>query len=231
VAVAGSGFGKKLLVGSGDQEWVDMFKWRRGEVPEPEIEFGADGQPTAQSWTAIERAARAGHVVSMANFGVGLHVRGEHGEGLRWLQKAWRAGNAGAGFNLGTIYLRQGDTNRAEVVWQKAADLGDPDAMVGLVRLALERDDHAGAVRWLHPVLAQEAMFPITAVGVAFRDYGDDHTALQAFNRAIDLGDPYAMKYAAELLEAGGRTGDAAQLRARAQAVWQTTGGDDTAFR
>jgi hypothetical protein len=103
--------------------------------------------------------------------------------------------------------------------------------MVGLARLALTRDDHAGAVRWLHPILAQEAMFPVTAVGVAFRDHGDDRTALQAFNRAMDLGDPYAMRYAAEVLAAGGRTGEAAQLRARAQAVWQATGGTDTAFR
>src|SRR4051794_22484171 len=196
---------------------MDMFKRRRGEVPEPEIEFGPDGQPTARSWLAIERAARAGHVVSMANFGLGLHERGEHAEGLRWLENAWWSGNAGAGFNLGTIYLRQGHTNRAEVVWQQAAHRGDPDAMVGLVRLALERDDHAGAVRWVHPVLAQDAMFPITAMGVAFRDYSDERTALQAFSRAIDLGDPYAMQYAAALLDAGGRCADAAQLRARAQ--------------
>jgi hypothetical protein len=48
---------------------MDMLKRRRGEVPEPEIELGPDGQPTARSWSAIERAARAGNVVSMANFG------------------------------------------------------------------------------------------------------------------------------------------------------------------
>lgn len=144
-----------------------MLKRRRGEVQEPDIEFGPDGRPTARSWAAIERAARAGDVVSMANFGLGLYERGERSEGLRRLEKAWRSGNASAGFNLGTIYFSQGDTNRAEVVWQKAADLGDP----------------------------------------------------------------HAMQYAAEVLAAGGRTGEAAQLRARAQAVWQATGENDTAFR
>ena len=200
-------------------------------MPEPDIEFGPDGRPTARSWAAIERAARAGNVVSMANLGLRLYQRGEHAEGLRWLERAWRSGNAGAGFNLGTIYLVRGDTNRAEVIWQKAASLGDPDAMVGLARLALERDDHAGAVRWLQPVLDQDATFPITAIGVAFRDHGDARTALRAFGRAIDLGDPYAMQYAAAIFEDQGRTGDAAQLRARADAVWEETGGDDTPFR
>ena len=39
------------------------------------------------------------------------------------------------------------------------------------------------------------------------------------------------MQYAAILLGAGGHSDDAAQLRGRAQAVWQSTGGDDTAFR
>ena len=74
-------------------------------------------------------------------------------------------------------------------------------------------------------------MFPITAMGVAFRDYGDERSALQAFSRATDLGDPYAMRYAAAQLDAGARSPDAAQLRTRAQAVWQTTGSDDRAFR
>ena len=61
----------------------------------------------------------------------------------------------------------RGDTKRAGVVWQKAAD---PDAMVGLVRLALERDDHGTAIRWFGPVLDAAATFPIAALGVAFRD-------------------------------------------------------------
>lgn len=208
-----------------------MFGWRRDEMPDPEVEIGPDGMPTPQSLADIERAARAGHVVSMANFGLALYQSGKSRDGLRWLDKAWRAGNAPAGFNLGTIYAQQGDTNRADVIWQKAADMGDPDAMVGLVRLALARDDHASAMRWVGPVLDQDAMFPITALGVAFRDYGDEETALQAFTRAIDLGDPYAMEYTARMLQAQGRTRDAAQLRARAEAVWDAAGGDDTAFR
>ncbi|MFC4149853.1 tetratricopeptide repeat protein [Micromonospora mangrovi] len=208
-----------------------MVMWRRDEVPDPEVELGPDGLPTPQSVAAVERAARAGHVVSMANLGLWSYQRGEHRDGLRWLEKAWRSGNAPAGFNLGTIWARQGDTNRAEVIWQKAADLGDPDAMVGLVRLALGRGDHVRATRWVDPVLDQEEMFPVTALGVAFRDHGDERTALRAFSRAIQLGDPYAMEYTADLLDAHGRTGEAAQLRARAAAVRDAAGGDDARFR
>lgn len=75
-----------------------------------------------------ERADRRKHgqCLGLVAFERFDHQRGEHAEGLRWLEKAWRSGNVGAGFNLGTIYLRQGDTNRAEVVWQHAADRGDP---------------------------------------------------------------------------------------------------------
>jgi TPR repeat protein len=208
-----------------------VFERSRDDVPEPKIEFGPDRQPTAESWVDIERAARAGDVVSMANFGLGLHQRGERAAGLRWLERAWQAGNAGAGFNLGTFYLMQGDTNRAEVMWENAAERGDPDAAVGLLRLALERGDHARALGWLPPVLDQDESYPIVAVGVAFRDHGDVDTALRVLRRAIDLGDPYAMQYTADILDARGDTGDAAELRARARAVWERTGGDDAEFR
>ena len=79
--------------------------------------------------------------------------------------------------------------------------------MVGLVRLALQRADHVSAIRWVEPVLDQPRTFPITALGVAFRDFGDDRTALRAFARTIDLGDPYAMEYAARIAEAHGNNG------------------------
>jgi TPR repeat protein len=81
--------------------------------------------PTPQSLALIERAARAGRPRAMANYGLALHQRGEHAKALGWSQRAWDAGNVGAGFNLGTLYQVQGETNRAEVIWQKAAALGD----------------------------------------------------------------------------------------------------------
>lgn len=189
-------------------------------------EFGPDGQPTPASLARMERGARSGNPVDMANYGLALHSRGDRAEGLSWLEKAWRAGNAGAGFNLGTVYRSQGDTNRAAVTWEQAAGLGDPDAMVGLVRLALERGAPEAATRWVDPVLRQHEVFPITALGVAFRDHGDDDTALRAFAHATGLGDPYAMEYAAEVFESRGSTELAAALRGRAASI-RAAGGDE----
>lgn len=175
--------------------------------------------PTSQSLALIERAAHAGRPMAMANYGLALHQRGEHAEGLRWLQRAWGAGNVGAGFNLGTIYQMQGETNRAEVIWQKAAALGDVDAMVGLVRLALGRREHHAATRWVAPVLGCDEPFPITALALAFLDYGDESTAVRALTRAVALGYPPAMEESARLLERQGMSEQASGLRARARAI------------
>ncbi|MFJ7250298.1 hypothetical protein ACIQWA_37450 [Kitasatospora sp. NPDC098652] len=121
-----------------------------------------------------------------------------------------------AGFNLGMQHEASGDANRAQVIWEKAAALGDPDAMLGLVKQALARGDAAGVERWAPVILAQDEAFPITALGVAFRDRGDLARAVQAFLRAEELGDGYAMEYRVRILAAQGQPEEAAALRARA---------------
>jgi TPR repeat protein len=198
-----------------------MGWFRRGrdgvpEVPEPDVEVDASGKLTAQSLEAIKKAAKLGHVVSMANLGIALHQAGQPTEGFRWLNKALAAGNAGAGFNLGVLYQQAGDSNRAQVVWERSAGLGDPDAMLGLVKQALERRDRATVERWAPLIHAQQEAFPITALGVAFHAYGDEAEALRAFRRAEELGDAYAMEYRARLLDLQGEHGQAEALRARA---------------
>lgn len=175
--------------------------------------------PTSQSLALIGRSARAGRSMAMANYGLALHQRGDHTDGLRWLQRAWDAGNGGAGFNLGTIYQMQGETSRAEVIWQKAAALGDEDAMVGLVRLALGRREHDAAARWVAPVLGCDEPFAITALALAFLDYGDESTAVRALTRAVALNYPPAMDHGARLLDKQGKSEQAAALRARARAI------------
>lgn len=121
-----------------------------------------------------------------------------------------------AGFNLGSIYLEAGDTHRADLVWQKVAALGDADAIMCAARLALQRDDRVAAEKWIEPLLAQDQPYPITALGVAFRDNGDEDTAMRMFDRAIALGDGYAMEYAARTHEACGDAEGATELRERA---------------
>jgi uncharacterized protein HemY len=65
-------------------------------------------------------------------------------------------------------------------------------------------------------VLGQDQPYPITALGVAYRDSGDTTTALRVFDRAIALGDAYAMEYAARIHEYNGNTDTAARLREQA---------------
>jgi len=123
-----------------------------------------------------------------------------------------------AGFNLGAIYLEADDTHRADLVWQKVAALGDADAMMCVARLALQRDDRVAAKKWIEPLLlAQDQPYPITALGVALRDSGDESTAVRIFDRAVALGDGYAMEYAARIHWAHGDIEAATEVRRRAE--------------
>jgi hypothetical protein len=88
--------------------------------------------------------------------------------------------------------------------------------MLGLVRQGLARGDHATVERWSTLIHAQDAAFPITALGVAFRDHGNEPEAVRAFLRAEELGDAYAMEYRARILDARGAREEASALRARA---------------
>jgi hypothetical protein len=152
----------------------------------------------------------------MANLGAHLAGQGRLTEAIDWTERAWDGGNVTAGFNLGTFYTQAGDTHRADLVWTKAAQLGDPDAMMCVARLALQRGDRAVADRWLPHVLGQGQPYPITALGVAYRDSGDTVTALRVFDRAIALDDAYAMEYAARIHDRNGDTNLAARLREQA---------------
>jgi tetratricopeptide (TPR) repeat protein len=179
-------------------------------------DIGSDGRFVG-SLSKLRRAARAGDPEAMANLGTALCQSGRYAEGTAWLEKAWRAGNVVAGFNLGTFAQTQGHLNRAEVIWTEIAATGDVDAMLCLARLALGRGDHDEAARWMEPILGQEDTFPVCALGVAFRDSGDEATAMRLFHTAIAGGDPYAMDYAARIYDARGETEHAAQLRSRAE--------------
>ncbi|EFL12800.1 hypothetical protein [Streptomyces sp. C] len=184
--------------------WVLMARWfRRRSKPDEEL-------------AELVVEAELGDDVAMGNLATALYAKGDRVGALRWWGRAWAAGNVVAGFNLGMLYAVAGDANHAQVIWEKAAALGDPDAMLGLVRQALDRGDTAGVDRWAPVILAQDEAFPITALGVAFRDHGDLARAVQAFLRSEDLGDGYAMEYRARILAAQGLDEEADALRAGA---------------
>ncbi len=196
---------------------MGLFRRRRtGGLRSADI--GPDGRFVG-SLHELHQAARSGDLESMANLGTALCQSGAYREGTSWLDKAWRAGNVGAGFNLGSVAQMQGHPDRAEAIWTRVAAQGDADAMLCLARLALGRGDRAGADRWIEPVLGQDEVFPVTALGVAFRDSGDEATALRLFHAGIGRGDPYAMDYAATIYQARDDADRAAQLRSRAADV------------
>ncbi|MFE5863954.1 hypothetical protein ACFQ77_25915 [Streptomyces virginiae] len=94
-------------------------------------------------------AAELGDDVAMGNVAVRLQVKGDRDGALHWWGRAWAAGNVVATLNLGMLHAVAGDANRAQVIWEKTAALGDPDAMLGLVKQALERGDAAGVESWV----------------------------------------------------------------------------------
>ncbi|MGW2373693.1 hypothetical protein [Kitasatospora sp. NPDC001683] len=203
--------------------WSLMAWWfRRRSEPDEELVSvrlpagRAAEMPPDEELAELTAEAELGDDVAMGHLATALHLKGDRAGALRWWGRAWAAGNVVAGFNLGMLHAVAGDANRAQVVWEKVAALGDPDAMLGLVKQALDRGDAAGVERWASVILAQDEAFPITALGVAFRDRGDLERAVQAFLRAEELGDGYAMEYRARILAARGQHEEADALRARA---------------
>jgi len=138
----------------------------------------------------------------LANCGLAVFQHGRQLDGIRILMRAFEAGNAAAGFNLGTNYWRNGQDGRegqALAFWRRGAAMGDVDAMVGVVGLALRGGDHASAEAWIEPVLAQDEPFAIMALALEFRDVGDWGTAMRAMRRAAALGHQPAVEYLARL--------------------------------
>ncbi|WP_328467183.1 hypothetical protein [Streptomyces sp. NBC_00448] len=199
-----------------------MAWWfRRRSAPDEELVSvrlpeGRAELPSDEELAELTAAAERGDDVAMGTLAAALHVKGDRAGALHWWGRSWTAGNAVAGYNLGMLHATAGDPGRARAIWERSAELGDPDAMLGLVKQALDRGDAAGAERWAPVILAQDEAFPITALGVLFRDRGDLERAVQAIVRAEELGDGYAMEYRARILAARGRHEEADALRARA---------------
>lgn len=162
-----------------------------------------DGRATPEYFTWLTLAAAAGDVEAMGNLGVALYQQGEKVEGFRMFERALAAGNAAAGFNLGSLrWQESGRIEDAKKSWQRAADLGDLDAKLGLVRIALSQDvAAAAAVRPLVTLLiATDEPFILTALALDIGKAGDRTTARRLLERAVELGYSPASSYLAQLL-------------------------------
>jgi len=187
-----------------------------GAAPDLDPVFDSNGRFTPESLTRIKAAAEQGHVIAMANLGTELFATGDRAGARRWLRRAWDAGNVPAGFNLGMLHATAGDANQAQVIWERCAELGDADAMLGLVRQALERGQPASAERWMRAIFDQPDVFPITALGFAFAEHGHVPQAVLTYRVAVDRGDAFAMEYLAAILDSQGSHEEATELRQRA---------------
>lgn len=184
--------------------------------PDLDPVYQANGQWTPASYARIKAAAKSGDAISMANLGTAMLATGDRAGAQHWLSKAWDAGNVAAGFNLGSMYTMAGDTHRAQVIWERCAELGDADAMLGLVRQALERREPASAERWVQGIYSQADAYPITALGYSLAEHGYTAQAIRAYHRSVDLGDAFAMEFLATIYERQGSGDQAAALRKRA---------------
>src|SRR5205814_2441020 len=119
-------------------------------------------------------------------------------------------------YNLGVCYEVTDDRVAARQVWRGAADAGDADAMLGLVRLCLAGGDVAGALVWCEPIIAAGEVEVLLRLGVALRDACEDEAAVRAFQTAIEHGDAWGMTYYASILQTRGQLDEALSWHRRA---------------
>jgi hypothetical protein len=113
-------------------------------LDESALEVGPDGQLTEASWQKVAEHARAGEPEAMGLHGVRRMMLGDSADALAWLTRADQAGASNAPYNLGACHEMRGDHASAEKVRSRAAEAGDADAMLGLVRLRLAAGDKDG---------------------------------------------------------------------------------------
>jgi TPR repeat protein len=106
-------------------------------------------------WSA---AARAGHSAAQHNIGyyydVGLGVRPNRANALRWYRLAWRRNEASAAHNIGTIWRDDGNQSRALAWFLKAIRSGHEDSYIDVAKMYLKSGKPAKAIRCLTQALA-----------------------------------------------------------------------------
>lgn len=87
----------------------------------------------------------------------------------------------------------------AAAAFQRAADLGERDALLGLGNARLELGDPAGAADAYRRAVESGDEMAVLNWGLALEDLEDWAGAERAYLRARDLGDPRAVRWLAEL--------------------------------
>ena len=89
-----------------------------------------------RAYALFRQAAESGDRCSQLDLGyffdLGLHVRKDKREALRWYRRAYWQGDAGAATNIATVYRDLGQLGRMVWWFRRAAAMGDGDALLDL---------------------------------------------------------------------------------------------------
>ena len=138
-------------------------------------------------------------------------ARKDFGRAAELFQEAANKGSLAADAKLGILYLRglgvPQDSGWAHKLLDRAAVLGDSDAMAELGDLCLDRKDYDLAQHWYKKAAAQENTHGLARLGLMYANglgvAPDPEKSLRLLERAAALGGPVAMFYLGGLYEGG----------------------------
>jgi TPR repeat protein len=138
----------------------ESAKAKRARAAEAFVKASAawDGGKQRAALALFLVAARLGDDGAQINAGylydVGLGVKRNRAEAMRWYKRAYRRGNRSAASNIATIFRDEGNVKRALSWFDRAIGLGDADANVEAARMLLrEKGREAEATRYLKRAL------------------------------------------------------------------------------
>ncbi|MBY8863886.1 sel1 repeat family protein [Nocardia sp. CA2R105] len=112
-------------------------------------------------------------------------------------------------FNVGNIYDKRGDQQRAEIWWHKSADAGYVAAMINLGELFRRSGHFQESEIWWHKAADAGSEAAMANLGDLLREAGRFEAAEMWYRRAVDAGYTSAMINLGDLLREAGRFGEA----------------------
>ncbi len=125
-----------------------------------------DGEPRS-AFRLIMAAAKLGDPYGQQSLGyfydVGIGVKPNRESAMLWYMRAYRQGDACSANNIGTIYRDEGDSKRALKWFERAVELGDPDANLEIAKIYIgEKNQIVKAIPYLRRVIKAKARLDVT---------------------------------------------------------------------
>ena len=167
---------------------------------------------------------------AMSALGLLYFEDGELEEASRWLERSASMNNPKGLNNLGVLRRDQGEHERAEAAFRRAAEFGEVQAAVSMSSYAIEGGDTLSAIRWLRPhwesgdslvvenvewILGRQKRWAATDaammsdLGVLHLNLGQEEQAEVCLRDAAARGDTVGMRNLGIVLSQTGRTPEA----------------------